>query len=164
MAPAALIVATAFLLAWNAAAKDQDPSVAGGPLDGMVFVGLIGPADNPDVSDRLYFENGKFWSGECIRCGFEPGVYWTRRVDGGIAFQGTLESPDRGSFAYEGFVRDGGKIEVSINWRHERWYWTIDRELRFVGEAATGETVGMTLEEASALANRRVPVPESCPS
>lgn len=163
VAPAALFVAAVLLLALDARAEELDTSAAGGPLDGMVFEGRIGPADNPDLSDRLYFENGKFWSGECTRCGFQPGVYWVRRVDGGVAFRGTLQSPDRGRFLYEGFVRDG-EIEVSINWRHERWYWTIDRELRFVGQVVAGERPAMTVEEARALALGRHPRPDRCPS
>ncbi len=160
---AALIVAAVLLTALQTRAEDPDTSAAGGPLDGMVFEGRIGPADNPDLSDRLYFEDGKFWSGECARCGFEPGVYWIRRVDGGIAFRGVLRSPERGRFTYEGFVRDG-EIEVSIDWRHERWYWTIERELRFVGQRVTGERSAMTLRDARALAQRSNPGADRCPS
>jgi hypothetical protein len=159
----ALVMAAALLVALQTRADDPDTFTASGPLDGMVFEGRIGPADNPDLSDRLYFEDGKFWSGECTRCGFEPGAYWVRRVDGGVAFRGTLQSAERGRFIYEGFVRDG-EIEVSIDWRHERWYWTIDRELRFVGRLATGERPAMSPEDARALAQQSNPESDRCPS
>lgn len=159
---AAQVVALALFLVLDASAGDPDTSSASGPLDGMVFAGHLGPADNPDRADRLYFDEGKFWSEECTRCGFEPGTYWVRHVDGGIAFRGVLQSADVGRFTYEGFMRDG-RIDVSINWVHERWYWTIDRDLRFVGEAVTGETAGMTIDEAWALANGE-PRSDRCPS
>jgi hypothetical protein len=153
----------AALLLFPDAVADPDPPAADEPLDGMVFAGRIGPADDPDLADHLYFENGRFWSGECVRCGFEPGVYWVRRTAGGIAFRGVLESADRGTFTYEGMVR-GGRVDVSIHWRHERWYWTIDRNLRFVGEIVEGEAAGMTLEQARALAGGSEPRPDRCPS
>lgn len=160
---AARVVALALFLVLDAAADGSGSSMASGPLDGMVFAGRIGPADNPDVADRLYFDDGKFWSYGCTRCGFDPGAYWVRHVDGGIAFRGVLQSAGRGRLNYQGFVRDG-KIDVSINWLHERWYWTIERDLRFVGEAVTGETAGMTLEEARSLANGSEPRSDRCPS
>lgn len=161
--PAALVLAAALLLALQTRADDPGTATASGPLDGMVFEGRIGPADNPDLSDHLYFEDGKFWSEECTRCGFEPGVYWVRHVDGGVAFRGTLRSADRGRFVYEGFVRDD-EIEVSIDWHHERWYWTIDRELRFVGQLVTGERPAMKPRDARSLAQRSNPASDRCPS
>lgn len=139
-----------------------DAPAAGGLLDGMVFAGRIGPADNPDLADYLYFDEGRFWSGECVRCGFEPGVYWIRYTSDGIAFRGVLKSSDRGTFTYEGLIQ-GDVIDVFIRWRHERWYWTIDRELRFVGERLRGTSVGMSIEEARALADGE-PRPDGCPS
>lgn len=160
--PAALVAAAALLLVADAAGDPGSPP-ASGPLDGMIFAGRIGPADDPDLDDHLYFENGRFWSGECVRCGFEPGVYWVRRTGSGIAFRGVLRSAHRGTFTYEGLV-SGDTIEVSIHWRHERWYWTIDRDLRFVGKAVTGKAAGMTLEEARARANGDQPRPDRCPS
>ncbi|MDZ7839214.1 MAG: hypothetical protein U5R46_00105 [Gammaproteobacteria bacterium] len=161
--PTILIVGAALLIALQTRAEDTDTSAAAGPLDGMVFEGLIGPTENPDLNDRLYFQDGKFWSSECIRCGFEPGAYWVRRVNGGIAFRGTLQSPDRGRFRYEGFVRDG-EIEVSIDWRQERWYWTVDRQLRFEGQLVAGERPAMTLGNARALALRGNSGSGRCPS
>lgn len=134
-----------------------------GPLDGMVFKGHIGPADDPDLPDYLYFQEGRFWSGECVRCGFEPGVYWVSYLDDGIAFRGVLQSADRGTFTYEGRIR-GAQIDVAISWRHERWYWTIDRELRFVGERAQAGSSTMSLEEAREAAGRGAFRADRCPS
>jgi len=139
-----------------------DTPAAGGPLDGMVFAGRIGPAGDPDLTDYLYFDDGRFWSGECVRCGFEPGVYWTRYTGDGIAFRGVLKSADRGWFTYEGLIQ-GSEIDVSIRWQQERWYWTIDRELRFVGERTRETSDGMSLEEARTLAGDQ-PRPDRCPS
>jgi len=157
----ALAVCTALVIAKPTMADTPAP---GGPLDGMVFAGRIGPADSPDLPDYLYFDEGRFWSGECVRCGFEPGVYWIRYTSDGIAFRGVLESPDRGTFTYDGLIR-GDEIDVSIRWRHERWYWTIDRDLRFVGERLTGENARMSIEQARALAGGGdEPRPDRCPS
>jgi len=135
-----------------------------GPLDGMVFVGKLGPAANPDRDDVLYFDDGHFWSRACISCGFAPGPYWVRRVGERIEFRGVLESPERGRFHYVGRVQDG-RITVEINWRHERWYWSIDRDLRFQGSlAAAAGAGGMTLDAARASAAREPANPEECPS
>jgi len=38
---------------------------AGGPLDGRVFKGIIGPIEAPDLADSLHFEGGYFWSDIC---------------------------------------------------------------------------------------------------
>lgn len=113
-----------------------------GPLDGMVFEGKFGPKGGPaDQQDTLHFGGGKFWSANCVPCGFPPGEYWVRRTSEGLHFRGTLTSEDSGVFTYEGVVRDE-EIEVSINWRKERWYWTIDRDFWFRGRLAEGQAVG----------------------
>ena len=103
-----------------------------GSLDGMTFAGMFGPAGKPlDKADKLHFNDGQFWSAICIKCGFRPGAYWVRRSDDGLHFRGELKS-ERGLFTYYGRV-DNGRIDVRINWRKERWYWTIDRDFRFEG-------------------------------
>ena len=93
--------------------------VGRGPLDGMVFVGKIGPEGNPDKYDELHFSEGQFWSWQCTKCGFEPGNYWVRTVGDSLHFQGWLHSADRGKFQYAGRVVDG-RIEVTINWTKKR--------------------------------------------
>lgn len=159
----AYLLAVAILLYFPATTAAESGGNTRGPLDGMVFKGHIGPADSVDLPDKLYFEGGRFWSGECVRCGFEPGVYWLRYLDNGIAFRGVLHSAERGTFTYEGRIR-GDEIDVTINWQHERWYWTIDRELHFVGKRLQDVSTTMSLEEARHLARSGAPRPERCPS
>lgn len=127
-------LAMAFLLALAGGVQaDTD-----GMLDGRAYSGMIGPVENPDLEDSLYFEDGHFWSHICTRCGFAPGPYKTEETAEGVRFTGTLESDSRGRFDYDGLVRDDGSIHVSITWEHRRWYWTATREIAFVGEARAG--------------------------
>lgn len=121
------------------------PALADGSLDGRVFTGLIGPAENPDLADSLYFSDGHFWSDICTRCGFVPGLYSAHEVDGGIRFTGVLESDSRGRFEYDGFVDEAGQIEVVIRWERKRWYWTSRRDIAFRGaDASTGSPATLT--------------------
>ena len=118
---------------------------ANGLLDGRVFEGMIGPAESPDLPDKLFFNDGFFWSEICTRCGFEPGVYTAEESSGGIVFRGVLESDSRGQFDYEGLVTPDGGLAVSIRWERKRWYWTSSREIVFQGQAA--DAPGVTLLE-----------------
>jgi len=113
------------------------PGWAGGLLDGRVFSGMIGPAEDPDLPDKLHFKNGHFWSDICTECGFLPGRYEAEQTAAGIAFTGTLESDTRGRFAYSGLVQPGGTIRVDIHWERHRWYWTTSRRIVFVGSPVT---------------------------
>lgn len=123
------------LVAGAAGPVDGSDPEARGPLDGMVFRGEFGPADAPaDRMDRLHFNEGKFWSGNCVPCGFPPGAYWVRRVRETIHFRGTMHSAESGTFTYRGRVEDG-RISATIHWRKERWYWTIERAFHFQGHA-----------------------------
>ena len=128
---------------------DPTPSAASGPLDGMVFSGVLGPADSPDhgIPDTLYFRNGHFWSEQCIPCGFQPGRYWVHQAADGIHFRGELSSPEGGTFKYAGVVRDD-QVATTIDWRKERWYWTIDREFRFQGALSDDDSSLATLQDA----------------
>lgn len=114
-------------------------------LDGRSFKGMIGPAENPDLQDSLFFEAGHFWSDICSRCGFLPGRYKAERTDRGISFSGTLASESRGVFIYKGFVSEGGEIQVDIEWEKSRWYWTSRRMIAFKGER-THASSPVTLE------------------
>lgn len=116
-----------------AAALAPCPADAGGLLDGRAFAGMIGPAGTPDLEDRLYFDDGHFWSEICTRCGFVPGAYTAEETDEGIRFSGVLESDSRGRFEYSGLVSEAGGIEVTIDWTKERWYWTVERQIVFEG-------------------------------
>lgn len=127
-----IIVATliALLTTYSVAAE--------GLLDGRVFKGMIGPAENPDLADSLHFNDGHFWSDICTKCGFLPGTYTATKIDEGIRFEGTLQSDSRGEFYYDGLVRADGSIAVSIKWERRRWYWTASREIAFTGSANEG--------------------------
>ncbi len=109
--------------------------IGSGPLDGMSFVGKIGPEESRDLDDELHFVAGQFWSSNCVACGYKPGNYWTRTVGDSIQFRGSLQSSDRGKFEFSGRV-EGERVFVSINWTQQRWYGDIVRKLAFVGALA----------------------------
>lgn len=134
------------------------PSPTLGPLDGMHFVGDFGPEGGPgDLKEALYFDDGKFWSKNCIPCGFPPKPYWVRFVDDDIHFHGTLESSERGRFRYEGVI-SGKQLSVRINWRRERWYWTIDRDFWFEGTLAEAG-IPVSANQAANMASLTDPQP-----
>ena len=110
-----------------------NPASAEALLDGRIFNGRIGPIENPDLQDSLHFDDGYFWSDICTNCGFLPGRYTAENTSEGIRFSGILESDSRGTFKYDGVVRDTGEIEVLILWEKKRWYWTSRREIAFLG-------------------------------
>ena len=133
------------------------PGLGSGPLDGMVFVGRIGPEGNRDLDDELHFSDGQFWSTNCIRCGFRPGAYWVRTVGDRTRFQGKLFSADRGTFLYSGHV-SGDRVEATISWTMRRWYWSIDRTLSFAGTLAPARTAaaaGVAGQQAAAAGTER---------
>lgn len=113
--------------------------LANASLDGRVFTGMIGPVENPDLADSLHFDDGHFWSDICTRCGFVPGEYTAELTDEGIRFHGVLASDSRGTFTYDGLVREDGTMNVSIQWERRRWYWTSRREIAFRGAEAEGD-------------------------
>lgn len=139
------MLAAAALCTWTFGAA---PATAQGLLDGQTFSGMIGPAETPDLEDRLYFRDGQFWSDICIRCGFLPGPYSAEATGEGIRFTGRLDSESRGSFDYRGVVRPDGDIEVSIRWERKRWYWTAQREIVFRG-AHDDAVANVTLEQVN---------------
>lgn len=161
---AALVAALALLAAGTGAlAESGDPPTTRGPLDGMAFVGKIGPEGAPDLDDVLSFDDGHFWSAACIKCGFAPSHYWVRHVGEAIEFRGVLESRERGEFTYRGVVR-GESIRVEIEWRRERWYGTVDRDLVFQGRLAPPGEAEPSLERAMQRAAAGPPDPDACPS
>lgn len=123
-----------FSLAMPAVPAEVGDTDARADLDGMMFVGTIGPADGPrDRADTLSFGTGHFWSAICVPCGFLPSAYWVRRVGDAIHFRGEMGSIDRGKFEYTGVVR-GKQLSATIHWRKERWYWSIARDFHFEGQ------------------------------
>jgi hypothetical protein len=129
----------------------------------MVFAGLIGPEDDPDFNEELIFNEGLMWSKTCVPCGYQPSVYWVRRVGDAIHFISELKSASGSVFDYEGVV-EGGRAEVAVTWAKHRWYWTIDRDLVFEGILVPGRKP-VAAAEASRIADeaRLGPLPDWCP-
>ena len=159
---AALLVAffTPHLIALAADASVDEKQVSG-ELDGLDFRGELRSVDGSiSLDDTLHFRDGYFWSTGCTKCSFMPGTYWTRRAGDAIEFRGILKSPERGQFTYQGAIQ-GGKIQVTINWRRERWYWTLDRDYVFEGRANDTAISGITLDSARMRAAGEAP--PTCP-
>jgi hypothetical protein len=115
----------------------------------MSFVGSLGPEGEPgDRDDVIHFADGQFWSENCVPCGFPPGRYWVRYEDDEIHFRGNLRSPDNGEFSYRGVVQ-GNRLTVTMNWRKERWYWSLDRDFWFEGTLAAMAAAEPSLSPAS---------------
>lgn len=141
----------ALVLAWPVAPGAGDGQLgAHAPLDGLHFVGRLGPEGQAaDRDDTLYFADGQFWSENCVPCGFAPGPYWTRHAEDSIHFRGELHSPESGTFSYQGVVQDG-RLQATIHWRKERWYWTIRRDFHI--EGTLEETPTAALPSAASVA------------
>jgi hypothetical protein len=105
-----------------------------GDLDGRMFVGTFAPADGSSGrQDALSFRGGHFWSSVCVPCGFVPAAYWVRKVGDEIHFRGEMVSTKSGKFDYSGVVK-GNRLVATVDWRKDRWYWSIQRQFRFEGE------------------------------
>lgn len=108
------------------------------PLDGQTFdAGIVPQADGAGPAepllDQLFFANGMFSSKICERYGFVPGAYWVRGTPDAIEFQAVLHSPTDGTMEWQGTVT-GGKLDGTMRWTRDRWYWTIKAEHRISGE------------------------------
>jgi hypothetical protein len=104
----ALVLCLIVIGSGSSRADGENGTSARGPLDGMSFIGTLGPEGKPgDRDDVIKFAGGHFWSENCVPCGFPPGPYWVRYEDAAIHFQGELESPSSGHFSYVGTVEDG---------------------------------------------------------
>ena len=165
----AVLTCTAFLVLMCAAPVGAEELLtrnqanSHGPLDGMSFSGKLGPADgNGDrKNDTLYFRDGHFWSALCVPCGFRPGRYWVHRAGDQVHFRGTLSSPENGTFLFTGIVEDD-RISVTLDWRKERWYWTVSREFRFEGELRDGDASFATIGDARSTATSALEAGSIC--
>ena len=119
-------------------AQDDTSRVIAGPLDGLSFVGALGPSGKPkDIVDRFVFENGTFVSKECeLRCEYPARPYFTR-VDGDrIEFISETRCPYKdASIIWRGTV-ENGRIRGYSSWTARRWYWTVESTFEFEGELA----------------------------
>ena len=130
-------------------------------LDGQSFKGMFGPPDgSSDRADELHFRDGRFWSKNCVPCGFLPGPYRAWVTAEGTRFEGVLQSPERGRFLYQGLVKDG-KVYARLNWRKERWYWTIDKDFRFEGVRAE-RSATVSVEDMTRVALAARPESDEC--
>jgi hypothetical protein len=137
------------------------PAEVSGTLDGNDFAGVLKSADGSIVlDDTLHFRGGYFWSAGCVRCGFLPGEYWTRRTPDAFEFRGVLGSSERGLFTYEGRI-ENGVVHAEINWKRVRWYWTVERQYVFDGELSGSENPNIVLKDAWDQAQGEAP--PTCP-
>jgi hypothetical protein len=102
----------------------------------MVFVGIMDVGSYDEVfEDRLTFQQGRFVSAECQRvCDFGETPYSTRFDGTAIAFSVTTrckEAPH--SVQWEGRVI-GDRIEGTVVWTVNRFYWTVQRHGTFSGK------------------------------
>lgn len=140
---------------------NQQAVTVRGPLDGMSFVGTLGPDGKPgDRDDVIHFADGQFWSENCVPCGFPPGPYWVRYQDDAIHFRGELNSPESGEFVYSGVVQDD-RLTVTMNWRRDRWYWSIERDFWFEGSLKASPVSG-SVPNPSSIAVAAANDPRAC--
>jgi hypothetical protein len=104
-------------------------------LDGMVFSGFNGekglPLD-PEESEEIAFENGRFRSISCEPYNFADADYSAEVVGDSIHFQALTTSPTHGSISWKGVVR-GDTADMTFLWTRQRWFWDIRREYWFKG-------------------------------
>lgn len=109
-----------------------------GPLDGMTFVGALGPDGKPkDIPDKFVFANGNFVSEECEqRCEYPARPYFVRTVDGKTVFISETQCPYKDAKIVWRGVIDGGEIRGKSTWTVKRWYWTVENVFEFEGKLA----------------------------
>ena len=107
-----------------------------GILDGMTFVGKLGPVGKPaDAQDDLIFTNGMFMSIECDRrCGYPAGPYFVRRVGDKIEFVSESNCTYKNAkISWRGTI-ENDTLKGGFTWTTKRWYWTIEKEFWFEGK------------------------------
>ena len=113
-----------------------DPRAGIGSLDGLSFVGMIGPkGQSKDVEDRYVFANGTFVSKECeLRCDYPARPYFERSVGNRTQFVSETRCPFKdANIVWRGFV-EGDKVEGVATWTIRRWYWTVEKKFAFSGQ------------------------------
>ena len=107
-----------------------------GPLDGMTFIGAVGPDGEPkDIPDVFVFENGTFVSKECeLRCKYPARPYFIRVNGTKTEFISETQCPYKDAkIVWRGTV-DGDTIKGKSTWVVKRWYWTVENTLEFEGK------------------------------
>jgi len=107
-----------------------------GPLDGMTFIGALGPDGKPkDVNDVFVFENGTFVSKECeLRCEYPARPYFVRINDTKTEFISETKCPYKDAkITWRGVV-EGDTVKGKSTWVAKRWYWTVETTFEFEGQ------------------------------
>jgi hypothetical protein len=134
------ILVSAFLAVAQAAASASELSDSKfRALDGMQFKGVTGEqGKGKDHEDTISFKDGVFRSLDCEEWGFGPAPYTVEKSANSYHFSATLLSAERGKLEWRGTIT-GDTAEATFHWRHQRWYWDIDRQYWFKGARYTGE-------------------------
>lgn len=123
-----------FLVVLHVAAfATESPASNSHALDGLQFSGQTGEKDKGDHhSDTITFDGGMFRSLDCENWGFGPAPYSVHKDGEKHVFRAVLRSADRGTLEWQGVIT-GDRAIATFHWRHERWYWNIDRHYWFEG-------------------------------
>ena len=122
---------------------DAAEKASSGPLDGMTFVGMLGPDGQPkDVADVFVFENGTFVSKECeLRCKYPARPYYVRTNGSKTEFISETQCPYKDAkIVWRGTI-DGDRIKGKSTWVVKRWYWTVENTFEFEGKLEGDLTV-----------------------
>lgn len=117
-----------------------------GPLDGMVFVGMLGPDGQPlDTADTFVFENGTFVSKECeLRCKYPPRPYFVRAAGDRMEFISETKCPYKDAWiTWRGTV-EGDRVSGQATWVVKRWYWTVEEVFDFEGRLVPEATAAVS--------------------
>ena len=121
-----------------AAESDTVEGDVSGPLDGMTFVGALGPDGKPkDIQDTFVFENGTFVSKECeLNCKYPARPYFVRVNGEKTEFISETQCPYKDAkIVWRGTV-EGDTIKGKSTWVVKRWYWTVENTFEFEGKLA----------------------------
>lgn len=92
-------------------------------LDGMVFVGHVGPVGQAaNGEDEIVFQDGLFLSTSCAKYGFGTAPYKARMEGEVIFFSAAVKSQKHGQIDWHGTIR-GENVRASYIWTKDRWYW-----------------------------------------
>lgn len=143
-----LVVLTMVWLPIGVEAEDPPETIGAvpGPLDGLVFVGGLGPDGKPiDRPDTFVFESGNFVSKECeLRCKYPPRPYFVR-VDGErMQFISETKCPYKDAWITWRGVVEGDRISGKATWVVKRWYWTVENVFDFEGQLVPEATAAVS--------------------
>jgi hypothetical protein len=119
----------------DAAAGSDTTTADVGPLDGMTFVGKIGPGGEPkDAPDVFVFQDGHFVSKDhAARCRYPARPYFVRTVGDATEFVSETRCPHKdATIVWRGRVA-GDQISGVAAWTSQRWRWSWKTEYAFDG-------------------------------